>query len=210
MDELEEELEDRKSMRRRKAFVSPGRENGREREKERQRDREKERGGLGNGRYRSDSPRGSKRRSILMDSGPDVNADEEGHDEDEESSVMEDSRDVDYNGRHSTNNAGNRSKKVVGKKSSNQHGGQKDKDEDSLAIQTMSLIHGQLTAMKHQLLTISNISQVPEIDSDISHSHIPGSGSSSSRPSPVRINLFQSKPTIFAAHSIDSRFYITW
>ena len=203
MEELEEEVEEHKSIRRRRAFVSPGREIGRERERERQRDRERdkdmERGGQGSGRYRSDSPsRGSKRRSIHMDVGPHVDAeeDEDNHDEDEESSYMGDTRDGDFNGRH-TANVGRKSKKTFAKKgSNNQHGaGQRDKEEDSLAIQTMSLIHGQLTAMKHQLLTISNISMVPENDLDVSH-NIPGSGTSSSRPSPVRNRLFQSKSTI--------------
>lgn len=79
----------------------------------------------------------------------------------------------------------------------------RDSSEDSLAMQTMSLIHGQLTAMKHQLFTISDITKAPESEENSqSLSPVQGQGqgppsqstflrSTSEISSPLRCNVFR-------------------
>jgi hypothetical protein len=92
--------------------------------------------------------------------------------------------------RRRTSGSNNADRSAYSPKGSRQ-GGQSDRDreivEETLAMQTMSLIHGQLTAMKHQLLTISDVSTIPDTESDVTRSQ--------GRPSQVqrKDSTFQSK-----------------
>jgi hypothetical protein len=125
----------------------------------------------------------SKRRDDeFVENSEDRDRDRDRDREDEESSYYSDRGDDSYGDRgvprengsgNSTRSGGirKRSNNSSGTGSANAHrrqGGFEDRDrerdsaEDTLAMQTMSLIHGQLTAMKHQLLTISDISKAPE------------------------------------------------
>ena len=92
-----------------------------------------------------------------------------------------------------SNNNNSSSSSGAGSAAHRRQGGFDDRDrdrdsaEDTLAMQTMSLIHGQLTAMKHQLLTISDISKAPESD-DASQSLNQGQGP----PPPSQNSFFRS------------------
>ena len=228
MEEQEEEIEELKASRRRKAVGSPERDKGgmRERERERERDRDRQWGRgreAGRGRVRSRgedqlpdgrpqsrphvaTTRGFKRGSDMVGSsqgwfrdgdremrdeidGNDVSYDSET--EDGSSSRNDSSLDnkhvnaskgrsnAENTGRSSSSSSSRRSSGNLDRstypshKGSRQGGrGQPDREivEESLAMQTMSLIHGQLTAMKHQLLTISDVSAIPDTESDVTRS----------------------------------------
>jgi hypothetical protein len=77
--------------------------------------------------------------------------------------------------RRRTSGSNNADRSAYSHKGSGQ-GGPSDRErdreivEETLAMQTMSLIHGQLTAMKHQLLTISDVSTIPDTESDVTRS----------------------------------------
>jgi hypothetical protein len=94
------------------------------------------------------------------------------------------------NSRRRTSGSNNQDRSAYSYKGSRQ-GGPSDRDrdivEETLAMQTMSLIHGQLTAMKHQLLTISDVSTIPDTECDVTRSQ--------GRPSQVqrKDSSFQSK-----------------
>lgn len=150
----------------------------------------------------------SKRRDDdFIESNEDRDRDRDRDRDDEESSYHSDRGDDSYADRghlrengmgNGTRNSGMRKRnndKSTSAGSATAHrkqGGFEDRDrdsaEDTLAMQTMSLIHGQLTAMKHQLLTISDISKAPESE-DTSQSFNQGQGP----PPPSQNSFFRSK-----------------
>ena len=84
---------------------------------------------------------------------------------------------INKNNNNSSNNNNN------GNNTNNKNRNKIDREEldSTLAMQTMSLIHGQLTAMKHQLLTISDTP--PEYSMDVSRNQRPGQSYTNTRNS---------------------------
>jgi hypothetical protein len=162
----------------------------------------------------------SKRRDDdYVENSDDRDRDRDRDREDEECSYYSDRGDDSYGDRGvpRENGSGNGTRSsAVRKRSSNsssgmgsanahrRQGGFEDRDserdsaEDTLAMQTMSLIHGQLTAMKHQLLTISDISKAPE-NEDASQSFNQSQGQGP--PTPSQNSFFRSM-TESASHLI--------
>ena len=217
MEEQEEEIEELKASRRRKALSSPERDKGGMRERERERERQWGRGWeTGRVRNRGDNQlpdarqqsrphvattRGFKRSSDMVASSQgwfrdaeretreQIDVDDGSYNsETEDSSPPRNDSPVDSNRVNAGNNRSNPENNGSSSSSSRRsggnnqdrstypshkgarQGGQPDRDivEETLAMQTMSLIHGQLTAMKHQLLTISDVSTIPDTESDVS------------------------------------------
>ena len=238
VEEQEDEIEELKASRRRKALSGPDRDGGGMRERDRERDRQWCRGWeSGRGRSRGDNQlpdarpqsrphvatsRGFKRSSDMAGSGQGWFRDGEMREEidgDDRSYASEagdrspncddspvaDKHDSTSRSRSNMENNGSSSNSSSRRRTSGSHnadrsayshkgsrqGGQSDRDreivEETLAMQTMSLIHGQLTAMKHQLLTISDVSTIPDTESDVTRSQ--------GRPSQVqrKDSSFQSK-----------------
>ena len=223
MEEQEEEIDELKASRRRKAVSSPERVKGgiRERERDRDRDRQWGRGwdtGRGRGSSRGDSQlpdarlqsrphvattrefrkssdmagsnqgwfrEGNRgmREEIDGDEGSYASETEDGSPSCNSSPVENKSIDASKS-RSNADNKGSSSsssrrsrgnnldRSTYPSRKSSRRGGQSDKEivEETLAMQTMSLIHGQLTAMKHQLLTISDGSIIPDTEGDVTRS----------------------------------------
>lgn len=239
MEEQEDEIEELKASRRRKALSGLVRDGGGMRERDKERDRQWGRGWeSGRGRSRGDNQlpdarpqsrphnatsRGFKRSSDMVEGSQGWFRDGETRDEidrDDRSygseagdrspncddSPIADkqvntsrSRSMENNGsssnsssRRRTSGSNNADRSAYSHKGSKQRGpSDRDRDrdivEETLAMQTMSLIHGQLTAMKQQLLTISDASTILDTESDVTRSQ--------GRPSQVqrKDSSFQSK-----------------
>ena len=224
LEEQEEEIDELKASRRRKAVSSPEREKGgiRDRERERDRDRQWGRGwdtGRGGGSSRGDNQlpdarlqsrplvattREFRKSSDMAGSNQgwfregnremreEIDGDEGSYASETEdgspscnSSPVENKSVNPSESRSNTENNGNSSssgsrrsrgnnldRSTYPSRKGSRQGGQSDKEivEETLAMQTMSLIHGQLTAMKHQLLTISDGSINPDTESDVMRS----------------------------------------
>lgn len=224
MEEQEDEIEELKASRRRKALSGLGRDGDGMRERDKERDRQWGRGWeSGRGRSRGDNQlpdarpqsrphvatsRGFKRSSDMVGSSQGWFRDGDGGMREEidgndrsygseagdrspncDDSPIADKQDtsrsrsnMENNGsssnsssRRRTSGSNNADRSAYSHKGSRQ-GGPSDRDgdrdivEETLAMQTMSLIHGQLTAMKHQLLTISDVSTILDTESDVTRS----------------------------------------